>query len=185
MDITDKVRHLLEEGGYTQTRLAKAIGVSQSTINRWLKEDAEPEGANRDSVHALHQSMFGDNPPRVRLAGYVGAGAAVYPIDDGGDEWAEAPPKATRATTAVKIKGDSQLPTYEDGMVLYYSKLLPPESMLNRRCVVHLADGRILLKTIRRGSAPGVWTLTSSNDREIEDVVIEWASPIDWIKPRD
>jgi hypothetical protein len=185
MDISEKVRRLLELPDFTQTKLAKTFEVSQATVSRWAAGTAEPEGVNRDAIHALHQSVFGDAPDKVRLVGYVGAGAAVYPIDDGADEWVDAPPKASKTTTAVQIRGTSQLPTYEDGWIIYYSKLLPPEMMVNRRCVIQLADGRILLKTLRRGSRHDLWTLTSSNDVDIDDVVVEWASPIDWIKPRE
>ncbi len=76
------------------------------------------------------------------------------------------------------------LPLYEDGTLLYYSKVLSPESMINKRCVAKLADERILVKTLRRGSERGLWTLVSLNAPDIEDVVVEWAAPIDWIKPR-
>ncbi len=76
------------------------------------------------------------------------------------------------------------LPHYEDGDIIYYSRNLPPEEMRNRRCVVKLADGRMLVKTLRRGSTDDLWTLTSTNAADIEDVLVEWVAPIDWIKPR-
>lgn len=184
MDIFDKVIELLAHPDFTQVKLGRMLGVSQSTVARWAKREVEPEGANRDAIHALHQSIFGDAPRQVRLVGYIGAGAAIYPIDDGGDEWVEAPPAVSRSTVAGKVKGTSQLPMYEDGWIIYWSRHLPPEEMVNRRCVVQLADGRVLVKTLKRGSIKGHWTLASSNDEDIENVVVEWAAPIDWIKPR-
>lgn len=131
--------------------------------------------------------LLGEQPDMQRLVplmGYVGAGQAVYPIDDGGSEMVEAPPEASESTVAVRIRGDSMLPAFEDGWLLYYSRHLPPQEMINRRCVVQLADGRILVKTLRRGAVQDVWTLTSTNAADIEDVVVEWAAPIDWIRPR-
>lgn len=120
----------------------------------------------------------------VPLKGYVGAGQAVYAIDDGGDDTVEAPPYSDENTIAVQVRGDSMFPVFEDGTLLYYSRRLPPVEMINRRCVVHLADGRILVKTLRRGSVPGLYTLTSFNAPDMEDEVVEWASPIEWIRPR-
>lgn len=124
-----------------------------------------------------------DHQEQVPLVGYIGAGQAVYPIDEGG-YYVDAPPDATPSTVAAQVQGDSMLPAFEDGWLIYYSRHLPPEEMVNRRCVVQVGDGRLLIKTLRRGSAPGYWTLASSNAADIEDVPVEWVAPIDWIKPR-
>ncbi|PHP66529.1 hypothetical protein CSC94_12615 [Zhengella mangrovi] len=77
-------------------------------------------------------------------------------------------------------------PAIEDGSLIYYSRHLPPDVMVNQRAVVQLADGRVFVKIIRPGSRPGFWTLQSVNAQyaDILDVVVEWAAPIDWIKPR-
>lgn len=56
--------------------------------------------------------------------------------------------------------------------------------MIGRRAVVRLADDRVLVKTVRRGSQSGLYTLVSLNAPDIEDVALLWAAPIDWIKPR-
>lgn len=181
---SDKVREILQEPGWTQMKVANEVGVSQSTVNRWLK-GSEPEGQNRDDLNALYERIFGGNAgPKIPLKGYIGAGQAIYPFEDGGEELIDAPPKARSSTVAAKVRGDSMLPHYEDGDIIYYSQNLPPEEMRNRRCVVKLADGRMLVKTLRRGSTDQLWTLTSTNAADIEDVVVEWVAPIDWIKPR-
>jgi phage repressor protein C with HTH and peptisase S24 domain len=84
----------------------------------------------------------------------------------------------------VEVRGGSMLPLYEDGTILYYSQQLAPDSMVGKRCVVQLEDERVLVKTLRRGSERGLWTLVSLNAPDIEDVALQWAAPIDWIKPR-
>lgn len=186
VQMTDKVRALLRQPGWNQQRLAAQLGVSQSTVHRWLK-GAEPEGANRDSIAALYENALSAqdaDKPQVQLQGYVGAGQAIYQFDEQGGGYVDAPPEYSPATVAVEVKGDSMLPLYEDGTILYYSKILTPEQMLNRRCIARLADERVLVKTIRRGSETGLFTLVSLNAPDIEDVAIEWAAPIDWIKPR-
>ncbi len=121
---------------------------------------------------------------QVRLAGYVGAAQEVYQFDEDGAGWVDAPPGAPYDVEAVEVRGDSMLPLYKSGAILYYSKMLPPETMLGEQCVVRLADGRVLVKTLRRGAERGLYTLISLNAPDIEDVAVEWAAPIDWIKPR-
>jgi phage repressor protein C with HTH and peptisase S24 domain len=129
--------------------------------------------------------MVAEGERLVRLAGFVGAGQEVYQFDEDGAGFVEAPPGATDASEAVEVRGDSMLPLYEDGTVLYYSKQLPPDTMVGRRCVIRLEDERVLVKSLRRGSDRGLWTLVSLNAPDIEDVGVQWAAPIDWIKPRD
>jgi phage repressor protein C with HTH and peptisase S24 domain len=188
MTPSDKIRAILDLDGWKQERLADELGVGQSTIHRWLHAASEPRGQHRDAIAALYIRVFrpdeGEPEKTVKLAGYVGAAQAVYQFDDGAADYVEAPPGAGDMTEAVEVRGDSMLPLYETGTLLYYSKQLPPDAMIGRRAVVRVADGRVLVKSVRRGSAPGFYTLVSLNAPDIEDVVLEWAAPIDWIKPR-
>lgn len=184
--MADKIRALLQQQHWNQQKLAAKLGVSQSTVHRWLS-GAEPEGANRDAINALYEAeLTPHNPqhPQVALQGFVGAGQAVYQFDESEGGFVDAPPVYTDATVAVEVRGDSMLPLYEAGTILYYSRLLAPDDMIGRRCIAKLADERVLVKTLRRGSSKGLWTLVSLNAPDIEDVAIEWVAPIDWIKPR-
>lgn len=189
MDITTQIIELLTLKKWNQVKLAQHFGVSQSTVNRW-KSGSEPEGHHRDAIRALHLQEFGnvfDKPHQsVRLMGKVGAGQEVYAIDDGGQEVVDAPSDARPNTIAVEVSGQSMYPAYEEGTVLYYSRTLPPAEMVNRRAVVQLGDGRIFVKTIRPGSKPNTWTLSSINALypDMIDEIVDWAAPIDWIRPR-
>lgn len=184
MRVADKIRQILKEPKWTQGRVAEELGVSQSTVARWVK-GAEPEGDNRDAANTLYERLFGDaRKPMVPLMGYVGAGQAVFPINDGGQDLIEGHADAPNSTVAAVVRGDSMLPTFQDGWIIYWSRHLPPSDMINKLCVAQLSDGRILIKTLRRGSAAGFWTLVSLNASDIEDVAVDWAAPIDWIKPR-
>lgn len=184
------LRAILKETGWTQTDLATRLETTQATVSRWLK-GSEPEGHRRDAIVELYRSVatpedgnFSEGENTVRLIGYIGAGQAIYPLDDGADEKVEAPKDAKPSTVAAKIRGDSMLPVFHENWLIYWSRHLPPEEMQNQLCVVQLADGRLLVKTLRRGSDDGLWTLTSFNASDIIDVPVEWAAPIDWIKPR-
>lgn len=149
--------------GDTLTALAKALGVEPL----WLEKGISP-----------------DSPTRmVPLKGYIGAGHFVEAIDHGPEE-IDAPADSHPETVAAKIRGDSQLPVLQDGWVIYWSSQKPASSMINQLAVVQLADGRIMVKTLRNGSVPGLFTLTSFNAADIVDVPVDWAAKIDWIKPR-
>lgn len=184
MNISDKINALIQ-AGWSQSALARHFGTSQSTVNRWLG-GAEPEGHRRDQINDLYRAEI--NPTSgshrmVPLRGYIGAGGHVEALEHGSEE-IEAPDGAHPNTEAATIRGDSQLPMLADGWVIYWSKTMPVGEMINRLAVVQLSDGRIMVKTIRNGSAPGLWTLTSYNAADIIDVPVDWAAPIDWIKPR-
>lgn len=181
----DKIRAILQQPGWTQQKLAERLNVAQSTVNRWLRASAEPEGDNRDHIARLYEEVLdGEATPKVALKGKVGAGQAIYPLGEGDIDLVDAPPNASDSTVAVEVSGPSMLPVFFDGWLLYYSRQLPPDAMVNKIGVAQLSDGRLLVKTIRPGLSPGFWTLLSANADPIEDVAIEWVAPIDWIKPR-
>lgn len=189
-EIREWLRQQLDAVGHgAKQRLAKYLGFPRSdAITRMLNTDPTKE-TREIKAHelALMREFFHADTPKehqVRLAGFVGAGQEVYQFDEDGAGFVEAPPGATDQTEAVEVRGDSMLPLYEDGTILYYSKQLSPDVMVGRRCVVRLEDERVLVKSLRRGSEKGLWTLVSLNAPDIEDVAVQWAAPIDWIKPR-
>lgn len=122
----------------------------------------------------------------VPLKGYVGAGQVVQAIDNGTEERIEAPAARRPTTVAAIVRGDSMMPTFQDGWTIYWSQQLPPQELVNQLCVVQLENDDIYVKVLRRGSKAGLWTLSSINAtvRDLEDQVVRWAAPIDWIRPR-
>lgn len=129
-------------------------------------------------IMALAGKVDGVRQRMIRLVGHVGAGAQVIPIDDMGDEvpcpWAELGAEAV----AVKVRGDSMIPAYYDGDLLYYDeKHTDFTHFLGRECVVALSDGRRFVKELRRTQS-GQWYLHSHNSEPIVGVVIEWAAKV-------
>lgn len=185
MDYADKLREILLKLNLTQEDLANQLDSSQSSINRYLAGKGYPGGRTAGKIDALFSKVV-DEPAisSVPLIGIVGAGQAIYPINDGAKEMVDAPEDAKPTTVAVRVSGDNMMPWLEDNWLIYYSEHLPPDEMVNCRCIAQLADGRLLLKTLLRGSQPGLWTLISTNAAPIEDVALHWVSPIDWIKPQ-
>jgi predicted XRE-type DNA-binding protein len=49
-------------------------------------------------------------------------------------------------------------------------------------CVVKLKDGRMMLKTLKRGDNPGYYNLISYNADDIKNAELEWAAKIIFIK---
>lgn len=107
----------------------------------------------------------------IPVDGVVGAGFAVEPINDNliGDDAVDMPGDGTLG--ALRVRGDSQYPRFQDGEVVIYDRRpAAPQDMANKLAVVQLADGRRLVKTLRKG--PGeTWTLESHNappERNVE-----------------
>ena len=179
------LREVMDTQGWTQEILASELGVTQSTVTRWLR-GSEPRGDRRDRIVELYRRATGDEPTAatVPLVGRIGAGAAIEAIDDM-SELVTAPPGVDPETIAWMVEGESMLPAYEPGTIVYAHKRLPPELMINRRAIIRLGSGDMTLKVLRPGSEPGRYRLVSINSSysEIDNQEVEWASPIEWTRP--
>lgn len=186
-----RIRQLRKDAELTQEEFALRLDVTRGAVGNWELG----KGVKRENLIAIAAAFGGSvdwlatgtsakaAPGQVPKVGYVGAGQAIVPFEADDSEWVDAPPEMIPGTVAVEVRGASMLPAFEDGYLLYYSKRLPPAEMVNKRCVVQLANGSMLVKTLRRGTTPGYWNLGSLNAYDLEDQVVEWAAPIDWIKP--
>lgn len=188
------LRAELESANLGQADLSRLLteklgrSIDRAAINKIISGGRNVRADELLAIEEILGVSFKDAPKEkvIPLKRYVGAGQAVFPIDDGNgdDDYIEAPPGLAGEAVAAVIRGDSMFPRYDDGNIIMWSQHLPPMDLLHREAVVGLADGRILVKTIERGSANGFWTLISFNAPPIPDVVIEWAAPIDWVKRR-
>lgn len=188
-----RLQNKFNDTGWTKAELARRSNVPYDNVNKYLAGKVDkPRGETLTalaraldvSVLWLEKGIDLDAPVRmVPLKGYIGAGDFVEALEHGPDE-IEAPADSHPDTVAAEIRGNSQLPVLQDGWIIYWSVPLPASSMINRLAVIQLSDGRIMVKTLRNGSTPGLWTLTSSNAADIVDVPVDWAAKIDWIKPR-
>ena len=166
-----------------------ASGLSQKDVGQRLGLNRQPAIseiiAGKRTLKAHEMLTMGqisglpvpDRKSVIPVLGYVGAGAEVYPIDDGDPLYEVVVNSALPAgTVGAIIRGDSMFPIFEDGdLVAYAGDELTPEVVVGKTCMVKLEDDRMLIKTIRRGSADGMYTLTSTNAPDIADVRIVWA----------
>ena len=123
-----------------------------------------------------------------QIVGVVGLGETVTMLDvasDGPFDEITLPYSFSVENCAALIaRGNSQYPRIKNGdIVIFHRNDASPSDMLGRESVIRLVDGRILLKTIRQGSAPDRFTLMSHNDDPIESVQIEWVGEVLSIVP--
>jgi len=118
----------------------------------------------------------------VPLVGYVGAGAEVFALDDGGalDE-IDPPPGIGPGAVAVRVRGDSMYPRYMDGDVLVYDEHTALTKASGQECVVALPDGRRFVKIVRL-QPNGRVTLESWNAPPMHDLTPDWVAAIQWVK---
>lgn len=151
--------------------------LEQSTIpltHEWMELLAPHLGVEPAEIMSESHSK----PVFVQVVGFVGAGNAVENVADpgGGIDQIEAPSSA-RGTVAVKVRGLSMYPRYDDGTYLFFRHSDgAPDDLVGRECIVQTADGRTLVKQLMRGSRPGAFTLLSHNAPPINDVAVVWAS---------
>lgn len=110
------------------------------------------------------------NRTLIEVEGIVGAGAAVFPIDDGAFEPIEPPFSVPDGAIAFVVQGDSMYPAYRAGTYLIAYRADDLTTLLSKRAVVTLEDGRRLVKDVALGSKPGLFTLYSHNAQPIADV---------------
>lgn len=199
MELKTAIRRLRTTSEMNQGEFASALGTTQPTVSRWergakpefpfiakLKSFADERGLDFDLSETGWETGWTQT---VSIFGYVGAGAEVTPIlhdDHNGLDAVEVDFPIPEGTGAVIIRGDSQMPVFEDGdLVGYHREGKPPNELIGKMCIVRLADGRMFIKKIRRGSANGLYTLVSSNAADIDDVVVEWAAPYRFRIPRE
>lgn len=189
MEFDDLVRQALKIGNQRQADFAAAIGVSQATVSKWLSGKSKPEIHHWLAVRSYlaHHGIGQETMiPTVPLQGIVGAGASVMPLDgDSAMDYVEPAFAMPAGTVCVQVRGDSMYPRYIDGETIYFrADSVNPNTVLGRECVVKLSDGRMMVKILRKGSAPGLFRLESWNAPPIEDVGIDYASPVFFVDRR-
>lgn len=184
----------LQRGFKTATDAAKRFSWNENTYRsheNGVRPISKKAAANYARAFRVPVGwlLYGEGSPSGRPAqkvlGIVGAGGQVIPFDDYAQgaqpEEIELPPGAPPDAVPVEVRGDSMWPRYFSGERLFYVRDgTPIAQMIGRECVVRLADGRVMIKILRRGSKKNLYNLVSWNGPEIEDQKIEWAALVKW-----
>lgn len=191
MDAHERLRQARVNAGFAN--MADAARRFGWEITTYRGHENGSRGIKRPSAEAYARAyrvpvawlMFGEGEPTkkgVPLVGYVGAGAEVFPVDDGGAlDWIDPMPGIGPEAVAVRVRGNSMFPRYFDGDVLIYDQHIPVRKANGQECVVRLTDGRVYVKTVRC-HASGLVTLESFNAPTIAEADVEWTAPVLWVR---
>ena len=174
----------------TIEQLAEKAGMSVSYLWRLAHRERNLSHKNlakiATALEVPQKELLGQNQ-MVPIVGYVGAGAVMhyYAFADSPDEFVPMPENGNENTVAVEVRGSS-LGSIFDTWLVYYDRVqsAPTSDMVGKLCVVGLADDRVLVKRLRRGSAPGLYNLESNTEGLIEDAEIVWAAKVKTMTPR-
>lgn len=205
-DLVERIEQRLEAVGLKASAASRAAGLSEDAIRNIQRaaRSGKREGVSTRTIAALAPVletteawlMTGDGQeeagrstkPLVRIIGRVGADASGQVLLTSGHEtWDMVPPAfgVTSKAVALEVRGHSMHTFAEDGALIYFEeqKTAPDADMLGHPCVVETEDGRVLVKRLLRGSAPGLFDLESIVGPTIRDVRLNWAAEILAIVP--
>lgn len=168
--------------------LAKRAGLGDTSVRDML--DNPGRDFKVSTLHKLADALSVNieellGTAGVPLTGRVGAGGSIIFEEVIGDLMPR-PPGAGGELEALEVIGDSMLPRYSSGDIVYINRQhdgLKPE-FLGDYCAVRLTTGETYIKLLARGSKPGFFTLRSLNAADIDDVEIDWATPVLFVLSR-
>jgi transcriptional regulator with XRE-family HTH domain len=198
MHIGERIAAARKAKGWSQGRLGEAVHQGQTTISSWERGRTEP---GRDDVENVAQALgisraelegvASGGASRLQLVPVVGrvgadaSGTVYLAFADATYDMAPLPPGGTSKTVALEVNGSSMPMFADDGSLIYFEdqKVEPTPDLLGEVCAVETEDGRVLVKRLKRGSAPGLYDLESIVGPTIHDVRLRWAAEITNIVP--
>lgn len=185
-----QIGRALARQGKSQTWLAEAIGASRGHISALISSKKQPSMRTLEKIADALAISVGDlyaSVTPISVAGRVGAGAEVDLMDayekGDGHYFVNCPPQLPpHGIVAVEVVGDSMMPIYEPGSVLFYSRDVVgvPAEAYGRICVCEDRDGKAWVKQVKPGATKKTFDLLSINPTGINmhDVSLRWAAPV-------
>lgn len=185
--MANRLKYYREAAGFTQEALARAVGSGRSMMAK-LESGERP--LSQDWLDRLSRvldcapaDILGDDVPVV---GKIGAGGSIIFEDVGIGDVVKRPPDAAGKLVALEVSGHSMLPKFDEGDLVYISRErdgVDPQD-IGSICACRLLSGETYLKQIARSSKAGLFVLRSMNAADMEDVELEWATPVRAITPK-
>lgn len=186
----NRIKELRNLKGITQQELADLISADTSTVWRWENDRIPPFN---DNFLKIAKALGCEDPlelllpnaepssTMVLLVGNVGAGAQVFPLDDG-NEYVEGP-GGLKNPIALRVTGTSMTPVFREGDILFCEqKTFTPEHLIGNDCIVQIENGPRLVKRVLKGSGPGYFRLFSYETQDVsDDVRIVAGAPVKWV----
>jgi SOS-response transcriptional repressor LexA len=171
--------------------LAKAAGLGETAIRDIYDDRRSDVRASTlvklaDYFSVPIDVLAGREP--VSLVGAIGAGGSIIYEETNDADTVPRPPVGTGPMVALRVQGESMLPKYESGDIIYIQRdpligVMP--EYVGKYCAVRLTDGATFLKILAHGTEPGRYTLRSLNAADMENVEVEWATPVRFVLPKD
>jgi repressor LexA len=195
--IRETIERAMAEKGFSRRSLSKAAQLSESAVRDVMTRTDNPGiGTLRKIAEALEMPVdqLTGAALMVPILGKIGAGGEIVFEADPDLEATyppafpsvPRPPMIAGRLMALEVSGASMLPKYEDGDVIYVRRdhdgILP--QYLGRYCAVRTSDGGTWLKLLSPGSEAGRYTLRSLNAPDMENVEVEWATPVLFVMPK-
>lgn len=186
--IQDAIRRAMKRKDIAQKPLAVQAGLGETAVRDILAtnaKDVKIGTLNRLAValDCTLEDLIGTES--VPLTGRIGAGGTIIFEDMGSDDFVVRPPGLSGPLEALEVVGDSMYPRYSSGDVVYIRRSHDGvlREYLGEFCAVRLVTGETFLKLLAKGSLPGKFTLRSLNAPDMEDVDVDWATPILFVLP--
>ena len=184
------IKSLRKKADWTQDVLAEKSGVSRPYIATIESGKKFPSVEVLNTLAQTFNVRIGDlfdDVKHIAIAGKVGAGAKVPLVDayaKGDGLYRVACPSELQRDSpivGVEIDGDSMVPVYQDGDILFYSRdtIGVPTEAMGAICVCEDENDDAWVKHIKPGTAPDKFHLISLNPfvDNMLDVKIKWAAP--------
>lgn len=201
-NLLELIRSGLATNKLSISALERQAGVAKDTIRDFLR--GKTQVLRADKLQKVLRILKPEE--KITVTGYVGTDAQIFPVLQDGSDKLDCPPGFSPLnTTALRVKSDAMLPVFHNGWIVYYNKKTessPTGEMqegwqvpynkptdgsafsefIDKPCVMKLADGRMYLRTLRRGSQADRYNLIGYNAAEIKDAELSWAAKIVFIK---
>lgn len=187
--VRSSVQRHMDRIGIKRKPLAKQSGLGETAIRDLFNPDRKFVRADTlvklaEYFETTVDELSGREP--VYLLGSIGAGGEILFFEDDVPEVVPRPAFTPGRLMALRVVGDSMLPRYDDGDVVYVRRdhdgVLP--EYIGDYCAVHTADGGTFLKILSPGTEPNRYTLRSLNAKDMENVEVIWASPVEGVLPQ-
>lgn len=186
-EVREALKRAMAAKGAKKKPLAKLAGIGETVVRDFVDKGVEPRVGTlikiADALEIPASSLFG---PQVPVLGNVGAGGSVLFDESDEPELVDRPPGAVGRLMALRVTGDSMLPVYRDGDIVYVARdhegVLP--EYVGEECVVHTVDGGTYLKTLATGTQHNRFHLQSFNASPMENVELIWATPVLFVMRR-
>lgn len=87
---------------------------------------------------------------------------------------------------ALEVVGGAMRGIADDGWLIFFEDVRQPptKQLVGKLCVLEVADGRVMVRTLQPGRKKGRYDLESSTEPTLRDQQVVWAARVTWIKPR-